>query len=424
MKIATIKEEFEKYLVMADDRIIDLVLATIIGNALIPRDPLWLMIIAPSSGGKSTFLAPAAGVPGVHFFDDLTEKTFLSGYKVKGKETSLLKIIGSGVMCFSDFTSIISKNPVSRGEILGQLRLVYDGNFSKRTGTGEITWKGKMGFLGASTPDIYFHLESSRSMGERFVYYSLIQPTDEEIVRKQETVMMSSKEIAQTLQPMYQEFCSGIHKYVEENGVPELKMTSAQQAAVHRAAIFCVSAKATVHLDFKTSKPDALVNRPGVGRDRKMFNTLLHTLQLMNCYEHGITDLPVEDWMVKLVEKCAYSSVSRERRKILEILTAYDKPMSASHIGYTDDFGLPKESVEKYLHVLHAVALVQKKKDGNNFVWYIESEETKEFIRSVANLSPEKRELPPMVEEETVEDLPSDLKEDNDALLADFDKRP
>lgn len=389
MKLSEVKKEFEKYIVIRDPWAVDLVLATLIGNALIPRDPLWTMLVAPSSGGKSTLLAPAVAVPAVYFLDDLTEKTFLSGYKIKGKESSLLKIIGSGVLCFSDFTSILSKNPMSRGEILGQLRLIYDGVFSKRTGTGEITWRGKMGFLGASTPDIYFQLEASRSMGERFIYYTLEQPSDQEIVRKQESVSMSSREISEVMQPYYKAYCESIREYVLKNELPDLKMTADQQERVHRAAIFCVAAKATVHLDFKTAKPDALVNRPGVGRDRKMFNTLLHTLQLMDCHETGMKDATLNDDRIALVEKCAYSSVGRERRKILEILTKYDTHMTASQIGSTDDFGLQKDGVEKYLYVLNAVGLIQKDAGSNTHKWYIESDETKDFVRSVSGVKKE-----------------------------------
>ncbi len=408
-KLADIKVEFEKYIVLKDPYAVDVVLATLVGNALIPRDPLWLMMVAPSSGGKSTLLAPCAGVPAVYFLDDLTEKTFLSGYKVKGKETSLLKIIGSGVICFSDFTSILSKNPMSRGEILGQLRLVYDGNFTKRTGTGEIKWQGKIGFLGAATPDIYHILEASRSMGERYLYYWLNQPSDEEIVKKQEEVSMSSREISEAMQPKFQEYIEGIRSYISTKGLPTLNVNVAQLRAVNAAAMFCVSAKATVHTDFKTGKPDALVNKPGVGRDRKMFTTLLHALQLMNAYETGITDIPVSDDMVRIVEKCAWSSVGRERRKILEILSTRDTMLTASEIGATDDFGLPKESVEKYLYVLHAVGLIQMVNRGNAFAWQIDSEETKQFVRALSGL--EKKTL-----------VPDEMMAANQQMLDDFDR--
>ncbi len=386
MKIADVKAEFAKYMVISDPHVIDVIIATLIGNFILDRDPLWLMIVAPSSGGKSTFIAPVVGVKGCHFVDDLTEKTFLSGYKSKGKEVSLLKVIGSGVMCFSDFTSILSKNPLSRGEILGQLRLVYDGIFSKRTGIGEIVWRGKMGFLGACTTDIYHILEGSRAMGERFLYFTLVQPSDDDIVQKQREVTVSSKEITKIMEPLYHDYYMEVHAYIEKNGIPPLVLTADQERKVNEAAKFCVSAKATVHLDFKSQKPDALVSKPGVGRDRKMFQALLHSLLVIKCFESGDHESKVDDDMIRVVQRCAYSSVSRERRKILEILTSYDTSMTAYEIGATDDFGLPKESVEKYLYVLHAVGLVQRAKKGNTYSWKIADEDEKEFVRELSGV--------------------------------------
>ncbi len=389
IKLATIKKEWEKYIILKDAHIVDVVFSTLVGNIIIQREPIWTMIVAPSSGGKSTLIAPTVACPSVHFLDDLTEKSLLSGYKIRGKEMSLLKIIGSGIICFSDFTAILSKNPMSKNEILGQLRLVYDGNFSRRTGTGEIKWSGKIGCLAACTPDIYHQLEGARSQGERMLYYSMQQPTDDEIVAKQEEVSMSSREISEAMQPFYSEYMLAVIDHAQKYGVPELKMTPEQIREIHEAAKFCVNAKATVHLDFKSGLPDALVNKPGVGRDRKMFQTVLHALLTMANYEDGTTEVTAD--MVAIVKKMAWSSVSRERRKILEILTQYNVTMSASEIGASNDFGLQKDSVLKYLHALFAVGLVQKTVRGNNHVWSIDSEETKKFVTDLSGV--EQKEL-------------------------------
>ncbi len=56
-KLADIKEEFGKYIIVKDKWAIDTILATIIGNQTLERDPLWLMMIGTSSGGKTTLLA-------------------------------------------------------------------------------------------------------------------------------------------------------------------------------------------------------------------------------------------------------------------------------------------------------------------------------------------------------------------------------
>src|SRR3990167_10800689 len=125
-KLKDILDEFSKYIVIKDPEILRMIFAAMVGNSIIDSDPIWLLIVAPSSGGKTTLLAPLVNIPHVHFCDDLSEKSLLSGFKGK-KETSLLKIIGSGHMVVSDLTSILLKNPVVKGEILSMLKLVYDG---------------------------------------------------------------------------------------------------------------------------------------------------------------------------------------------------------------------------------------------------------------------------------------------------------
>lgn len=403
IKINDIKTEFEKYIIIKDKWILDVVLGTLIGNAFIHRDPLWTMITAPSSGGKSTVIAPAVGVTSVFFVDDLTEKTLLSGYKTKdfktGKmvETSLLKVIGNGVMAFSDFTSILAKNSNSRAEILTQFKLVFDRKITKYTGTGSSKWEGKIGFLGAATPDIYYQLEYARSMGERFTYYWMEQPTDEEIAEKQSSVHISSKDVTDIMAPMFGAYCLSIRDWIDKNGLPDLKMTDAQRARVKEASMFCVKGKATVHTNFKTGKVDQIPNQAGVGRDNKVFDTWLQTLQLMDCYEHDDPNYPLQDDRIELIRKFSYSSINRERRKVLEILSETMTPLSASEIGTKNGLGLEKDSVEMYLAPLHAVGLIQKKA-GHSHKWSIDDKRVKDFILDVSdgveNIIPTDRDGP------------------------------
>lgn len=386
MTLANIKTEFEKYMVLRDKYIIEMLMATIIGNTILPRDPVWLLIVGVSSGGKTMLISPCSGIKSCHFVDDLTEKTFLSGFKgVKGKETSLLKIIGSGIMLFSDFTSILTKNSASRGEILTQLKLVYDGHLTKYTGTGVFEWIGKMGFIGASTPDIYSYLEAGRSLGERFTYYWLDVPTDSEIAAKQKDIKLSSKEISDTMKDFYAEYIKTVIEWVDKNGIPELALSDSQREAIRQAAIFCVNGKATIRTDWKSGKPDAMPNRAGVGRDIKMLETILHALQLMKCVDTDNPKAKIDNDMINIVRKCAYSSITRERRMILEILAAVGKPLSASQLGAIKGFGLPRESVEKYLLPLNAVGLIQKQVQKNRHYWFIDESDTEiiDFIKKV-----------------------------------------
>lgn len=386
MTLEQVKKEFEKYMVIRDPYILDMIFATMIGNTVLDRDPIWLLIVGISSGGKTMVLAPCKGFKPCHFIDDLTEKTLLSGFKgIKGKETSLLKMIGSGLMVFSDFTSILTKNEVTRGEILTQLKLVYDGKLTKYTGTGVFEWTGKMGFIGASTPDVYGFLEKGRSLGERFTYYWLDVPSDQEIAAKQKDVAMSSKEITEKMAEFYGNYCRQVTEWADKNGIPPLSLTDEQRMAVRQASIFCVNGKATIRTDYKSGRPDALPHKAGIGRDIKMLEALLHALQLMKAFEANDPKVTVDDRMIEIVRKCAYSSITRERRMILEILSAHDVPVTSSQIGATKGFGLPKESVEKYLIPLHAVGLIRKEVRNNRHYWYIDEQddEIRQFVKTV-----------------------------------------
>jgi macrodomain Ter protein organizer (MatP/YcbG family)/DNA-binding transcriptional ArsR family regulator len=360
----------------------------VIANQLIDLDPVWSLIIGGSSGGKSTLLAPLVNIEKVHFVDDVTEKTFLSGYKVKGKSASLLQMIGSGMMIFSDFTSILSKNHVSRGEILSQFRLIYDRKLVKHTGTGSVKWEGKMGVLAGATPEIYYHLESGQAMGERWIYYFLDVPSDEAMSKKQSTTNTSAKDITDIMSIHYKDYYNDVRDWIEKHGVPKLNMNEHQRERVRQASMFCVEGKTTVHTNFKSGKIDQIPNKASVGRDFKSFEAILLAFQIMYCYETGNPDASVQDWMLDITDKCSYCSINRERRAILEILARTKDHLSASQIGSSDGFGLEKQGVELYLAPLFAVGLIKRDVSSNSFKWYMEDGPKKDFVNKVANAVP------------------------------------
>lgn len=409
MTLTELKEIFERYIVLKDKYILDLIMATVISNLLLDDDPVWLQIVAPSSSGKTTLIAPALSIAKTHAIDDLTPNTFLSGFNIKGKNTSMLHIIGSGVMVFSDFTNILAKNKEALGEILSQLKLIYDGNFTKFTGTGKIApWVGKMGCLSASTPDIYHFLESGRSTGERFLYYWMDSPTDAEISEKQNNVKISSKAVTDLMKEIYLDYFNSIDGWIKLHGVPELKVTAEQRRIIQEAAAFCVHGKATVHTNFYTGKADRIPNKASVGRDNKMFDAVLHACQIMDAYEANKPDQGVQDCRIEMVRKCAYSAINRERRKVLEILSETEISISSSKIGVRKNLGFSREAVELYLVPLHAVGLIQKQVDGKSFKWFIAQDSVRKFVKEVSPMvhDPMTTNMDTGVEEEeTADDL-------------------
>lgn len=170
--LSELKKVIAKNLKFKDDRIIDVVMAIILAN-LFKSDPLWLMLVAPPSGGKTELLRALDGLPFIYFLSTLTAQTLISGKKTKsGGSCSLLPKLNGKILIVKDFTSILGMKFEQRTEILGQLREVADGRLTKGFGTGEtFDWEGHVGFLGAVTPvyDTYHSVISV--MGDRFLLW-------------------------------------------------------------------------------------------------------------------------------------------------------------------------------------------------------------------------------------------------------------
>ena len=140
---------------------------------------VWPMIVAPPGSLKTELLAPLDGMPGVHFVDQITPKTFLSGQiedpkKPNKTSPSLLHRIGaSGILVYPDFSTVLSMNRDNRGSVLADMRRIYDGHLRKEYGTadrlGDREWRGRITFAVAATPDIDRYYAVFQSLGERFV---------------------------------------------------------------------------------------------------------------------------------------------------------------------------------------------------------------------------------------------------------------
>ncbi len=163
---------------LEDEGIIPLVAATVIANRL-KGDPVWLMIVGPSSGGKSEIINMTLSVPFVHQISMLTTNTFLSGFNnANGNQSSLLLRIKNGIITMKDFTTILSMGHDAQIEIMGQMREIYDGHLVKETGTGKrLEWKGKISLIAGVTEKIYSAEQTFAQMGTRWITY-VLKPQD------------------------------------------------------------------------------------------------------------------------------------------------------------------------------------------------------------------------------------------------------
>lgn len=150
------------------------VLSVIAANQDKDTDPTWGMLIAPPSSLKTEILSATRGGP-VYFLSDLTPRTFASGAQTQdGSDPSLLPKLNGKTLVLKDFTTVLSMQRDRRGEILSQLREIYDGRFDKGFGNGKkVSWQGRVGLIAAVTEAVDQHQGAMSALGERFLYYRM-----------------------------------------------------------------------------------------------------------------------------------------------------------------------------------------------------------------------------------------------------------
>jgi hypothetical protein len=178
-----------QWLELPDDLLPVIPLVVAVANAL-PGEPIWLVIVAPPSSGKSDLIMGVSGIKGAYALSSLTPRTFASGLRKadNGKAPSLLDRLSAAnkwLLTFKDLGTVQNLSPNDRNEVWGQLREIYDGQFDKAFGTGEeVHWHGKLGLLAGATPRIDEASRWSVELGERFVYFRPTVPAPERVARK------------------------------------------------------------------------------------------------------------------------------------------------------------------------------------------------------------------------------------------------
>ncbi len=209
-----IKGAFNKWLLIRDPYLLEVVLGTVAAH-LLCEDPLWLFIVAPPSSAKTEILNSLRDLEDcIYPLSDLTPQTLISGYQGTRRDPSLLPKLNEKIITMKDFTTVLTKHRDARGEILSQLREVYDGSYVKSFGTGEEKhWEGRVGFIAGVTEIIDSQTAVHSILGERFILYRH-QAVEEDRKR----IARRAMENAGTENIMREELREAVEGFIEDLG--------------------------------------------------------------------------------------------------------------------------------------------------------------------------------------------------------------
>jgi hypothetical protein len=331
-----------------DTEALAIALAAATAHYGITGDPVWLFVVGPSSSGKTGIVINAlSALPSTHDMGDLTSKTFISHYDSKNKDSGFLHEMGeSGILLFKDFTTILSKREDERNEITAQLREIYDGKFSRRTGVGgKSLWRGKVTVIAAATPAIERAWMVKRELGERFVMVKWPRSGHDEMAMTAHRQRGQERTIGARVRDLTKQFCLD-RQLAAATALPD-------KLARQLAALSSMTAVLRASVTRNSSGAREVIDIPcpeEPGRLMKVLALLCSSHAAL--FEHAEPN--EED--VAIARRVALDSIPDLRRKMIESIPLGAKISRADLYRLT---GIPPSSILWAAQELEALGVVQ-----------------------------------------------------------------
>jgi hypothetical protein len=339
---------FQKYFALEDTDFLDVVFAT----ALSCRTsyPLWVLMVGPSGRGKTSVLSPMFDLvePHIHVIGGLTPKTFLSGQligsKVSFEASLLLRLPPRCVLLAKDVTSILSLHPFARAEILAQLREIADGRIVKDFGVkdGTVSWEGHIAFIGAVTPNIDDYRDEFAALGERFIYFRVVQPPQDEVFARIIANLSGPSVSIADLRKMVTTFMSQPFKRGSEVALPGWL-----QARVIAVAQLVAITRAMAPLGVRHSEVARRAAPEDPTRLVQSFAQLARFLGVIR----GVSEAGEAEW--RTVRRVALNCIPEPQMSILGALQAGEEPQSILALART--CAIPETTIRRRLQQMSAV---------------------------------------------------------------------
>jgi hypothetical protein len=158
-------------------------LAAAVSKALVDEEPLWLLLVGASGGGKAEAIR-LLGTVADERVDELTRAGLLSWAPGKrAKRVGLLtRIPATALVTISDFSTVVTMGDrEARARMFGMLRVVYDGRVYRSIGGqpagegDELAWEGHLTLIAGATPVVDTHTSFEGALGERWIMLRLVE---------------------------------------------------------------------------------------------------------------------------------------------------------------------------------------------------------------------------------------------------------
>jgi hypothetical protein len=316
LTLAEVLQAFQRELYLPNPDAINVNLAAYAAN-LLPGDPVWVLNVGASSGGKTELQMPLTGLRHIHEVSEITEAGLLSGTPQGDKEDAatggLLREMGEfGIILAKDFTSILEMRSDRLKPLLAAFREIHDGSWIRRLGTGggqSYSWTGKAGFIGACTSAIDLAHDVNSVMGQRFLLNRIpeLDPIQQ---------AMTASESVDEVTNMRQGFRGIVKAYVDSLGIQDYiakkpEMHPTETVIIANLSALVAAARSGVVRDNYRREIVQVMETEGTGRLARSLTQFFRGAQL-------IGNSP--DEAMRLTIGLGLGSIPKTRRTVFDVL--------------------------------------------------------------------------------------------------------
>lgn len=345
-----VKAVIENFLLLPDSGlVVEILLGAVVANR-IEGDPLWLFLVNPPSGVKTELIRALNDVEYIYPLSNLTPQTFASGFESKSKEPSLLLRLDRHILTLKDFTTVLTMHRDKRGEILAQLREIYDGHYRKEFGNGKVVdWTGKVGLIAGVTQVIDSYSSVSQVLGERFICYRIKSEAGASVAHRAIINQGQEQEMRQALRGAFAGFLRTF------DATPDVHLPEILVTKIAHLATFCATARSAVMRDWR-GEIEYIPEPEGPARLAKQLALFGKALALIR----GKPDVTEAEYVN--LYRLAADTLPRHKLIVLNSLIRADDPLKTSQIAEQTRY--PTDTARRYLQDLAAMTLVTRTAGG------------------------------------------------------------
>ena len=360
-KLAALRAHFERWYADFSWPAMEVVLCAIAAHYLEREtQPLWPFIVGAPRGGKTEIIRALEGLPQAYPIGDLTPKTLMSAHPMaQGGLLARLQDQKKSILLFKDFTTMLSKHPNDRNEILAWLREIADGSFSRNTGVGEgLAWVGHLTIIAAVTGAIEEAQEMMQTLGPRFLFVRWHAADARKAARMAWSQIGKEGAIHKTAQRLVRDIFHGCGA-LKATG----KLHREHEESLLDLCAFYVQMRQPVSWDHFRKCVDRVHDAEGTGSIAKH----LRLLTEMRATLYGRTTTDDDD--LALAARVALDSCPSQRLRIVRYLAG--RQGAVNGLDLRKALGMSESQGRRYVDELEAIGIVTVERDyhdGNHVV--------------------------------------------------------